>query len=145
MKRITVITAVVALLALAIGCRGAQTALGSGANVQFTALKDIGSGDFDAEVLQATGPVIVDFFATWCEPCKRLTPILDEIAAERSDKLKVVRVDVDKSGDLAHKYNIEAMPTLVLFYSGQEVKRWVGLMDKGELAAEIDATLKNLH
>ena len=85
--------------------------------------------------------VLVDFFATWCGPCKRLAPIIDQIAAERAGKVKFVRVDVDESKDLAHKYNIDAMPTLVLFDKGAEKTRWVGYMSKADLDAKLDGAL----
>ena len=107
-----------------------------------SAVKPIGSADLDAEVLQSDKPVLVDFFATWCGPCKRLSPILDQIATERAGKLKLVRVDVDESNDIASKYKIDAMPTLVLFDKGAEKTRWVCYMDKPELDGKLDGALK---
>ena len=107
-----------------------------------SAVKPIGSADFDAEVLKSDKPVLVDFFATWCGPCKRLSPILDQIATERAGKLKFVRVDVDESKDTAGKYKVDAMPTLVLFDKGAERTRWVGYMGKPELDGKLDGALK---
>ena len=106
------------------------------------AVKPIGSADFDAEVLKSDIPVLVDFFATWCGPCKRLSPIIDQIATERAGKVKFVRVDVDESKDTATQYKIDAMPTLVVFDKGAEKVRWVGAMEKPELDAKLDEALK---
>ena len=107
-----------------------------------SAVTSVGSADFDAVVLNAGGPVVVDFFATWCGPCKRLSPIIDQIASERAGKVKFVRLDVDESKDVASKYKVDAMPTLVLFDKGAEKTRWVGYMDKSELDSKLDGALK---
>lgn len=84
---------------------------------------------FEQEVLQSKQKVLVDFFATWCGPCKMLTPILKEIAAENAN-IKVVEVDVDECEALAQQYGIQAMPTLLVFENGKETKRSVGLLPK---------------
>jgi len=77
---------------------------------------------FNKIVLQSTKPVIVDFFATWCGPCKRMSPIVDQFALDNPN-IVVVKVDVDKSSDLASKYNISSIPTFVLFNKGQHISQ----------------------
>ena len=136
---LTVVIAAIVLVSLA--CVQRQVTATPGALDASAAVKIIGSADFDSEVLNSDIPVLVDFFATWCGPCKRLAPIIDQIAAERAGKVKFVRVDVDESKDLAHKYNIDAMPTLVLFDKGAEKTRWVGYMSKADLDAKLDGAL----
>ena len=83
---------------------------------------------FDAEVLKSAEPVLVDFFAEWCGPCKAMAPALDQISSEMAGKVKVVKVDVDASGEIAQKYKIQAMPTLIMFKNGKEVDRHVGAL-----------------
>jgi thioredoxin 1 len=84
--------------------------------------------DFDATVLQSTEPVLVDFFAEWCGPCKAMAPALEQIASEMAGKIKVVKIDVDASPTTTQKYKIQAMPTLIMFNGGKEVNRNVGAL-----------------
>ena len=83
---------------------------------------------FETEVLKSKEPVLVDFFAEWCGPCKAMAPALDQIAGEMAGKVKVVKVDVDQSTAIAQKYHIQAMPTLIMFNGGKEVDRHVGAL-----------------
>lgn len=96
----------------------------------------INSQDFEKEVLQSEKPVLVDFFADWCGPCKMLSPIVDEVASENSD-IKVVKVNIDESQDLAMKYQVMSIPTLVVIKEGKEINRSVGLIDKSEVISLI--------
>ncbi|HET8935534.1 MAG TPA: thioredoxin domain-containing protein [Polyangiales bacterium] len=86
--------------------------------------------DFEREVLRAEVPVLVDLFADWCQPCKQLTPILEQIGNELSGKLKIIRVDVEKSPLLARSFRVQSIPMLVLIAQGRPVDQVVGLVDK---------------
>ena len=89
--------------------------------------------DFDAEVLKSSQPVVVDFWADWCGPCKQIAPALDEIAGAMSGKVKIVKLDVDKNPATAAKYGIMSIPTLMLFKNGELASRQVGAAPKQKL------------
>lgn len=93
--------------------------------------------EFEAQVLKASSPVVVDFYATWCGPCKRLSPMLDAIAGSYTNKVKFVKVDVDEATELTKKYEIEGMPTLLFFKNGEVVDRMLGLPTADELKRRI--------
>jgi len=94
----------------------------------------VNDATFDAEVLQAKEPVVVDFFAEWCGPCKAMAPALDLVAKEMAGKVKVVKIDVDRSPQIAQRYRIQAMPTLMVFKDGKVASTQVGaLVQKSKL------------
>lgn len=96
---------------------------------------------FEDEVLNASGPVLVDFWAEWCGPCKMIAPVLEEIAGDYADKLKVCKLDVDANPGTAPKYNIKGIPTMILFKNGNADARKVGALSKSQLSAFIDSTI----
>ena len=96
---------------------------------------------FEQEVLQSDRPVIVDFWATWCGPCKMIAPILEEIAAEYADKVKIVKLDVDANNKTAGKYNIMSIPSLLFFKGGEMVDQVVGAIPKAQLTARVDKVI----
>lgn len=96
---------------------------------------------FDETVHSSDLPVLVDFWAPWCGPCKMMAPIIEEIADEYSDKAKICKLNTDEARDSAMEYDISAIPTLILFKGGQVQKKWVGLASKKDLSAAIDELL----
>ena len=98
----------------------------------------ISSEDFQTKVLDETQPVLVDFFATWCGPCRMLAPTIDEIAAEMEGKAKVYKLDIDQSPDIAQKYGVMSVPTLILFEGGEVKRQTVGAQPKAQLMSLFD-------
>ena len=97
----------------------------------------VSTDNFDTEVLQADKPVLVDFWAEWCGPCNMISPIIEEISDERTD-IKVCKVNIDEDGELAVKYNVMSIPTMVAFKNGEIIKRTVGAQSKQSILALFD-------
>ena len=102
------------------------------------AVKEINEPQFEKEVLQAKLPVLVDFWAPWCGPCKMLGPVLEEVAAANDSRLKIVKVNVDENPDLAQKYEVMGIPAMFLFKDGQVIDSYTGAMSKQALTEKID-------
>ena len=100
---------------------------------------NLNDGNFEDEVTRSTKPVLVDFWAEWCGPCKLIAPLLDEIAKEKGDAVKVAKVDVDQNQALSARYNIRAIPTLLFFKDGQLRDQVTGMTSKKDLLGRIDA------
>ena len=98
---------------------------------------EINEGNFEAEVLKSTEPVLVDFWATWCGPCKMLSPVLEEIAGEQAGRAKIVKVNVDENQGLAQRYGIQAIPTLLYFSNGEVRDSSLGLTSKKAILAKL--------
>ena len=92
---------------------------------------------FDEEIAGSAEPVLVDFWAEWCGPCKMIAPILEEISAEHGDKIKIAKLNVDDNPDIARRFDVMSIPTLIVFQDGQPAKRMVGAKGKGQLLQEL--------
>ena len=102
---------------------------------------EVNKSNFEQEVLKASTPVLVDFWATWCGPCRKLGPVLDEIAGEYSEKVKVVKVNTDDNTEVAKQYQISGLPSILVFKDGEAVERMVGLMPKSTIIGNIEKHL----
>ncbi len=101
-------------------------------------VREFTDGNFESEVLSAKEPVLVDFWAEWCMPCRTLGPIVDAVADELVGKAKVGKVDTDNNREISMKYGITAIPTVIIFKGGQPVKKFVGFKKKDELVAALN-------
>ena len=104
-------------------------------------IKHISDSSFEADVLQADKPVLVDYWAEWCGPCKMIAPILDEVSASYKDKLQIAKVNVDENRTISAKFGIRGIPTLMLFKNGQLAATKVGALNKSQLVAFLDEQL----
>ncbi len=102
---------------------------------------DVSDNNFEAEVLKSAQLTIVDFWAPWCGPCRKLGPILDEVAVDFAEKVKVVKVNTDENMKTAKEYSISGLPSILIFKNGEAVERLVGLMPKSSLVSNIEKHL----
>ena len=100
-------------------------------------ITELDSSNFDSTVSSGTAPVMIDFWAPWCGPCKAITPILNELAQELGDAVKICKVNIDNNSELASKYEIRAIPTILIFKDGRVVDTIVGLIEKNDLKAKL--------
>lgn len=105
-------------------------------------IKHVGEADFEEEVISSTLPVLVDFTAVWCGPCKMLEPIVKQLAQEWDGQVKVVKLDVDNNADLAMQYQVMGVPTLMLFSNGQPLERLTGYQPKQRILAKVTPHLE---
>jgi thioredoxin 1 len=103
--------------------------------------KTVTDSTFDAEVLGSDKPVLVDFWAEWCGPCKMVAPVLEEIAAENADKITVAKVNIDENPEIARRYQIMSIPTMSVFSSGEVVKSIVGAKPKAALLRDLEGII----
>ncbi|MBK7404115.1 MAG: thioredoxin [Phycisphaerales bacterium] len=102
---------------------------------------EFNTGNFETEVLGAEQPVLVDFWAEWCMPCRMLAPTIDQIAADFAGKAKVGKVDTDGNQEIGVQYEISAIPTVIIFKGGQPVRKFVGVTNKADLAAALNEAM----
>ena len=104
-------------------------------------VKEITTNDFNTEVLSQGGVVVVDFYANWCGPCRKLAPILEEVEAELDSKVKFAKINTDDNLEMAKQYQVSGLPTLMIFKNGETVERLVGLMPKSSIITNIEKHL----
>ncbi|MFV3015563.1 thioredoxin 1 [Pseudomonas sp. TE36184] len=104
-------------------------------------IKHVTDATFEAEVLKAAGPVLVDYWAEWCGPCKMIAPVLDDIAAEYDGKLTIAKLNIDENQETPTKHGVRGIPTLMLFKDGEVAATKVGALSKSQLKAFIDVNL----
>ena len=105
------------------------------------AVGKVSDANFESEVLQATGPVVVDFWAEWCGPCRMIAPALEEISAELGDKITVAKLNIDENPDTPGRYGVRGIPTMLLFKGGQPVAQKVGAAPRSQIQQWLEANL----
>lgn len=103
--------------------------------------KQVTDDQFEAEVIKGDGAILVDFWAEWCGPCKQLAPVLDEIATDMSDKLTIVKVNIDENPESPQKYNVRGIPTMILFKDGEPVATKVGSVPKSKIIEWLEESI----
>ena len=101
-------------------------------------VSQVNKTDFEDNVLNSERPVLVDFWAEWCGPCRALAPVLEEIASELGDKANIAKINVDQNGELAQQYEVRSIPTLIFFKNGEVVKTLVGVQSKEEIKKTLE-------
>ncbi len=101
-------------------------------------INTISSETFENEVIKSSEPVLVDFFATWCGPCKMVGPVLEKLSEDYAGKVKFAKLDIDKAEELAMKYNVFSVPSMLIFKNGEEAGRIVGALPPAEISRKID-------
>jgi len=104
-------------------------------------IQHLTSANFKSTIDSSAVPVLVDFWAPWCGPCKAIAPVLEELAGEMTGKLSIGKLDVDENGEIAAQFNVRAIPTLILFKDGQVAEQFVGLVGKSDLKSKIEPHL----
>ncbi len=104
---------------------------------------ELNDSNFEAEVVQSKQPVLVDFWAPWCGPCRSMAPIIEELSTEYQGKVKIAKINVDQNQELARRFGVMSIPTLVMFKNGQNIGQTVGLTPKALLAKKLDALIED--
>lgn len=102
---------------------------------------ELSDNDFESQVLQASEPVLVDFWAPWCQPCRMIAPVVEELAKENAGSLKVAKINIDNSPNVATQYGVTSIPTLIVFKNGEVVDRFMGIQPKQRLQEAIDQAI----
>ena len=104
-------------------------------------VKSIKENEFESEVIGSDKPVLIDFWAEWCGPCKEIGPILDEIADEMKDKIKVVKINIDENPNIPNKYGVQSIPTMIIFKKGQPISTKIGTAIRSEVKTWIETSI----